>query len=73
MNIEELENGQLAYRDQEGSLLILPMDDEEVRDAFIRRLMSEYVEERDLNELLERFKQSAKDVVDGNIEEADSQ
>jgi hypothetical protein len=73
VNIEELENGQLAYRDQEGSLLILPMDDEEVRDAFIRRLMSEYVEERDLNELLERFKQSAKDVVDGNIEEADSQ
>lgn len=65
-NFSDLEDGQLAYRDSEGNLMILPMDDQDVRDAFVRRLMNEYVEDREVDELLERFVQSAEDARKGN-------
>lgn len=73
--LSELNNSQLAYRDSEGNLVILPMDDQDVRDAFIRRLMNEYVEDRDLDDLIERFAQSGRDIVNGDtksIEELES-
>lgn len=62
----QLDEGQLAYRDSDGNLMVLPMNDQDVRDAFIRRLMKEYVEDRELDELVERFAQSGKDIVEGN-------
>lgn len=68
----ELENGQLAYRDMDGNLMILPMDNRDVRSAFIRRLITDYVENRKLDELLTRFAESAEDVEKGrtkNIED----
>jgi len=66
MKTEELENGQLAYRDTEGDLMILPMDEDDVRNAFIRRLTLEHFGDRDIDELLEKFKQAAKDAKSGD-------
>jgi len=63
---QDLDKGQIAYRDIDGSLMILPVDNQDVRDAFIRRLMLEYVEDRNLDELLERFKQAGQDIGNEN-------
>ena len=59
-----LEKGQLAYRNQSGSLMILPVNDEDVRDAFITYLMHDYVEERSIEELENRLKQAGKEIMD---------
>ena len=67
MKIDELEDGQIAYRDTEGDLMILPMDDDDVRNAFIRRLTLEHFGDRDIDELLEKFKQAAKDAKSGDF------
>lgn len=64
--LSELDKGQIAYRDSDGHLMILPVDNENVRSAFITRLMNEYFDDRNLNQLLEDFKQAGKDVVEDN-------
>jgi len=74
--IEELDKGQLAYRDTDGNLIILPMNDQGIREAFIARLTQEFVEDRSADELLERFKQACQDASNGNtksIEELKNQ
>lgn len=56
----ELDKGQLKYKDLDGHTMILPMQDKEIREAFIRRLMDEF-SDRDVEELLDRFKQASED------------
>ena len=64
--IDELDEGQMAYRDTDGHLIILPLDDMEIREAFVTRLYQEFVDNRDVDKLLERFRQSALDAAQGN-------
>jgi len=69
--IEELDKGQLAYRDLDGNPMILPMKNQGVREAFIAHLTQEFVENRSADELLERFKQACKDVRNGDTKSID--
>lgn len=71
-DFKQLDKGQLAYRDSDGNLMILPVDDDDIRQAFIGRLASEYIEDRELDKLLERFEQSAKDAVNDNTKSVEA-
>jgi len=64
--LDELDKGQIAYRDNEGQLMILPANDQDVRDAFIKRLMVEHIQDKDLDQLLKDFKQAYEDVRNGD-------
>jgi len=63
--VDRLSKGQLAYRDMDGDMIILDMQDEGIREAFINRLTQEHIEDRDAEQLIERFKQSYQQARDG--------
>lgn len=70
-SVEDLEKGQLAYRDMDGNLIILPMQDQSIREAFIARITQEFIEDREPEELLDQFKQSLEDAVEGRTSDID--
>jgi hypothetical protein len=49
----------------DGNMIILDMQDQGIREAFITRLTQEHIEDRDAEQLIERFKQSYQQARDG--------
>lgn len=80
MKLEQLDKGQIAYRDMDGNLTVLPMQDETVRERFITWLIHDHVEERSIEELKQDLRQAGEDIAEeytktiGELkEEADNQ
>lgn len=64
-HVDQLNKGQLAYRDLDGDMIILDMQDQGIREAFITRLTQEHLEDRDAEQLIEKFKQAYQQARDG--------